>query len=212
MDMEAKMSREKSATAEKIIKIATEIFAEQGYDGAKVDAIAKRAKVNKATLYYQIGDKAALYSAVLDRVLGQTIDDVCHAVMAVDDPESKIQAFIHTLSVSSHAMNYTAPIFLREVASGGSNLPDSAVQHMGKLLGALTNTIQQGIDAGLFRKVNPFFVHMMVLGGILLYQTNEPIRRRNAEANPEIYNPDFFLSNEESAEQILDLVLAAIRV
>lgn len=205
------MSKERSTTAEKIVKIATEIFAEQGYEGAKVDAIAKRAKVNKATLYYQIGDKAALYSAVLDRVLGQTIEEVCHAVKKAEDPESKIQAFIHTLSVSSHAMNYTAPIFLREIASGGKTLPDSALQHMGKLLGALTDTIQQGMDNGLFRKVNPFFVHMMVLGGILLYQTNEPIRRRNVEAHPEIYNPDFFLTNSESAEQILDLVLAAIR-
>lgn len=205
------MDKEKSATAEKIIKVATEIFAEQGYDGAKVDAIAKRAKVNKATLYYQIGDKAALYSAVLDRVLGQTIEEVCHAVKAVDDPESKIQTFIHTLAVSSHAMNYTAPIFLREVASGGSNLPDSALQHMSKLLGALTETIRQGIDEGLFRKVNPFFVHMMILGAILLYQTNEPIRRRNVEAHPEKFDPEFFLSNEESAKQIWDLVLAAIR-
>ncbi|MDH3353745.1 MAG: TetR/AcrR family transcriptional regulator [Chromatiales bacterium] len=205
------MGREKSATAEKIIKIASEIFAEQGYNGAKVDAIAKRAKVNKATLYYQIGDKATLYSAVLDRVLGQTINDVCHAVKGAGDPESKIKAFIHTLSVSSQAANFTAPIFLRELASGGKTLPDSALQHMGKLLGALTETIQQGIDEGIFRKVNPLFVHMMILGSILLYQTNEPIRRRNVAKNPEIYNPDHFLKNEESAEQILDLILSAIR-
>lgn len=205
------MTKEKSATAEKIVKIATEIFAEQGYEGAKVDAIAKRAKVNKATLYYQIGDKAALYSAVLDRVLGQTISDVCHAVKEANDPEAKIKSFIHTLAVSSHAMNYTAPIFLREIASGGKTLPDSALQHMGKLLGALGDTIQKGIDNGQFRKVNPFFVHMMILGAILLYQTNEPIRRRNVEAHPEIYNPDYFLSSEESSEQVWDLVLAAIR-
>jgi len=203
--------KEKSETAEKIIQIATEIFAEQGYAGAKVDAIARRAKVNKATLYYQIGDKAALYSAVLDRVLGQTIDEVCHAVKAADDPESMIKSFIHTLSVSSQAKNYTAPIFLREIASGGKTLPDSALQQMGKLLGALTETIQQGIDDGQFRKVNPLFVHMMILGSILLYQTNEPIRRRNVEAHPEIYNPDHFLNSEESAEQIQDLILSAIR-
>ncbi len=83
---------------------------------------------------------------------------------------------------------------------------------MGKLLGTLTGTIQQGIDDGLFRKVNPFFVHMMILGSVFLYQTNEPIRRRNVEAHPEIFDPDFFLGAEESAQQIWDLVLAAIRV
>ena len=210
MDME-QVGIEKSATAEKIIQIATEVFAEQGYDGAKVEAIARRAKVNKSTLYYQVGGKAVLYSTVLDSVLGQTIDDVCHMVTEAQDPESKIQAFIHTLSVSSQAKNYTAPIFLRELASGGKTLPDSALKQMGKLLGALTETIQQGIDDGLFRKVNPLFVHMMILGSILLYQTNEPIRRRNVAANPEIYNPEHFLNSEESAAQIQNLILAAIR-
>jgi hypothetical protein len=82
---------------------------------------------------------------------------------------------------------------------------------MGKLLGALGETITEGINDGRFRKVNPFFVHMMILGAILLYQTNEPIRRRNVEARPEIYNPEFFLSSEESSEQVCDLILAAIR-
>ncbi|MES9903941.1 MAG: TetR/AcrR family transcriptional regulator [Sedimenticola sp.] len=206
------MERVKGVTAKNIVNIAAEVFAEQGYPGAKVDAIARRAGVNKATLYYQVGDKAALYSAVLNLVLGKTVDDVCRAVEAAEDPEAKIGAFIHTLSVSSQVKDHAAPIFLRELASGGDTLPESALQYMGKLLGTLTGTIQQGIDDGLFRKVNPFFVHMMILGSVFLYQTNEPIRRRNVEAHPEIFDPDFFLGAEESAQQIWDLVLAAIRV
>jgi AcrR family transcriptional regulator len=57
-------------TSEAILKAATEIFSEAGYDGARVDEIARRAGVNKASLYYHIGDKKALYTRVLKNVFG----------------------------------------------------------------------------------------------------------------------------------------------
>ena len=45
-----------SKTAEKILSAARAVFAEKGYNGTHMDEIAERASVNKATLYYQIGD------------------------------------------------------------------------------------------------------------------------------------------------------------
>lgn len=41
----------------KILKAAEEIFAEEGFDGARVDDIAKRAGVNKALIYYYFESK-----------------------------------------------------------------------------------------------------------------------------------------------------------
>lgn len=45
---------------------ATREFARHGFAGARVDRIARTARVNKQMLYYHIGDKAALYLAVLE--------------------------------------------------------------------------------------------------------------------------------------------------
>ncbi|HQN26099.1 MAG TPA: helix-turn-helix domain-containing protein [Syntrophales bacterium] len=44
-------------TALKILAAARDVFSERGFAGTTVDEIARRAGVNKATLYYQIGDK-----------------------------------------------------------------------------------------------------------------------------------------------------------
>src|SRR5258708_33848769 len=51
-----------------ILKAAVTQFAEHGIAGARTDAIARAAHVNKALLYYYFEDKNALYEAVLDHV------------------------------------------------------------------------------------------------------------------------------------------------
>ncbi len=50
-----------------ILEAAATIFAEHGFAGARVEAIAKAAGINKAMLYYRVGDKARLYELVVLR-------------------------------------------------------------------------------------------------------------------------------------------------
>ncbi len=208
--MTAAAKQHTESTAETILDAASELFAEKGYEGARVDELAKAAGVNKATLYYQIGDKEAVYHAVITRVLTRTADEVCAAVAEAQGYEEKIRHYIALFARHTGNMRYAAPIMLREVASGGRNLPESAIQQMGRMLGALSETLSEGERSGLFRPVNEFMVHMMIVGSLLLYASNEPIRRRNAENNPEIYDASHFLSTDEAGETIADLVLAAI--
>lgn len=198
-------------TAEKILESASEVFAEKGYDGARVEELARAAGVNKATLYYQIGDKEQLYHAVLERVFRRTADDIEAAVQGSGDPEEQIRRFVTVFAETTGNSRYMSPILLREIASGGRNLSEQAVKQMGRVLGALSSALGLGLESGTFRPVNTFMVHMMIVGSLNLYAANEPIRRRNAERNPEIYEPDHFISNTEAGEQIADLVLAAIR-
>jgi len=51
-------------------------FAQEGLAGARVDAIAEAAGVNKALLYYYFRDKESLYGAVLDRFFEPLLDRV----------------------------------------------------------------------------------------------------------------------------------------
>ena len=53
-------------TREAILKAALKEFAQEGLAGARTDAIARSAGVNKALLYYYFDDKETLYGAVLD--------------------------------------------------------------------------------------------------------------------------------------------------
>jgi len=195
-----------------ILRAAADEFAEKGFAGARVDDIAQRANVNKATLYYRIGDKEALYNAVLDRVLGCIADDVCSAVSVTDNCKEKIRQFVTVIARNTKEMGCTAPIMLREVAGGGRHLPDHALAHMTRLLGVLDDALADGVKQGLFRPVNSFFVHMMVIGSIMLYAVNEPIRLRILARHAENKAPDQSVSMAQAAEQVSELVLAALQI
>lgn len=57
--------RDAEKTKASILKAAREEFCEEGFNGARVDAIAERAQANKRLLYHYFGNKEALYEAVL---------------------------------------------------------------------------------------------------------------------------------------------------
>jgi len=63
--------RNLNRTREKILAAALAEFSARGFAGARVDAIAKRARVNKRMLYYCFGAKQDLYREILRRKLAE---------------------------------------------------------------------------------------------------------------------------------------------
>jgi TetR/AcrR family transcriptional regulator len=202
-----------TSTAETILDSVTGVFAEKGYNGARVDELAKAAGVNKATLYYQIGDKEALYHAVLEREFRHIADTIEQAVLASSDCEEQIRNFISTFAARIQESGHIAQLMLGEIVSGGSHAPDAALAQMGRVLSLLTNALQQGIASQHFRPINPFMLHMMIVGSLNLYAVNEPIRRRVIASRPELSSGShkIDISIREAGEEVADLVLAAIR-
>src|SRR5215470_8654460 len=79
-----------------ILQAAITEFAREGVAGARTDAIARAAKVNKALLYYYFEDKEALYAAVLDQVFGGLISAVMQVLNQDLTPRKKILAYVAT--------------------------------------------------------------------------------------------------------------------
>ncbi len=55
-------------TRARVLEAAAKVFAEVGYDGAKMRQLAHTAGVNVATIAYHFGDKRGLYDAVVDQM------------------------------------------------------------------------------------------------------------------------------------------------
>jgi len=193
-----------------ILDIAAAAFAKKGFDGARMDEIAQAANVNKATIYYRIGDKDALYATVLERLFKAKVARLEHMLDTVSDPEDRIRSFA-TIFMGGDQPEQFSAIMLREVADGGRNLPDNVLPLMGRTIGTLEQTLTQGAEQGRFNAVNPFLIHMMLVGACTLYATNGPIRRRVATMAPQGSSLNTEVPLSEVAQTIADTLLNGVR-
>ena len=72
-------SRDPVRTRERIRRAARREFVAKGFAGARVDAIARAASVNKRMLYHYFGDKEGLYRATLHESIATNLDLVAAA-------------------------------------------------------------------------------------------------------------------------------------
>lgn len=208
--MKKNISAEKSAqTAGKILTAAQTVFAENGYSGAHMDEIARRAGVNKATLYYQIGDKDALYAGVIHQVLGSIAGRIADAVAQAQSPPEKLAAYIQSIAKAVEKNPELPSIMLREVASDGAHLPRIVAEDMSAVLITLAGILEDGKRKGLFTNVVPFLIHCMIMGAILMYQKVSPIKDRQLWLPADVKRHDQKLSGS-LGEEVAKLILRAV--
>lgn len=65
-DVAKGLQRDAERTKAELLAVATEVFAESGYSGGRVDEIAERTRTTKRMIYYYFGGKEQLYLAVLE--------------------------------------------------------------------------------------------------------------------------------------------------
>ena len=63
--------RNPGESRQRILDAAARHFGEAGFDGARVDTIARAARINKQLLYHYFGNKDALFTHVLERAYQQ---------------------------------------------------------------------------------------------------------------------------------------------
>jgi TetR/AcrR family transcriptional regulator len=190
-----------------ILDAAAEVFAELGFHGARVDEIARRAGVNKAMLYYRVGDKAALYAGVLSRSFRRAQAAVQAGLVGATSPVERMSALVSAMVNTIVEMPEMPRIMLREIAAGGDSMPPDSMAEMGALLNLVRSVLAEGVDAGVFRPVQPVLTHLTLLGGIAFMTTTRPLRERMAEQGVDTAAPS---AAGDLAAFLSDLVLGGI--
>ena len=209
--MEPQSSAEKkSGTITRILEAAASIFSESGFSGARVDEIAKRAGVNKAMIYYHIGDKEKLYAEVISNVIGNTAEMIEGKIRDIRDPEEKLRVYVRTFARNIDDNPQVAPVMMREVASGGKHLPEVVAQDIFRIVNMLRGILNEGVKKGIFIETVPFLIHIMVIGAMITYKTSAPIRARYNWLPAGIRRLDDKISGDIAGE-IENLILRAVK-
>src|ERR1700722_18997727 len=77
-----------------ILLAAAHEFADHGIAGARTDAIAREARVNKALLYYYFKDKETLHAAVLDHAFAGMKEVVFSVIYSAQQQHEKIFIYV----------------------------------------------------------------------------------------------------------------------
>jgi AcrR family transcriptional regulator len=204
------MTEKQSLTTLRILDAATEIFAAVGFNGARMDEIARRAGVNKAMIYYPVGAKEALYAAVLHGAIGHVADSISARIETGTTPEAKLRAYIRGFVDAVEGNPRMGPILLREIASGGQNLPDLVIQDFARIIALVTAILEEGRERGIFYPATPFLIHMTVAGSLILYKASGPIRSRRENIPAAVQALDLQISPQVTAE-VENLILRGIK-
>lgn len=86
--------KKSEGTKQRILKAATELFAEQGYHATTHQMMSERAKVNIAAINYHFGSKENLYLRVWEFLAEIGLQDYKDFINTDDTPEEQLRAFI----------------------------------------------------------------------------------------------------------------------
>ncbi len=199
----------KIKTSEKILNCATRLFAQHGYDGTIMDDLAEQCGVNKASIYYHHKDKATLYENTLVALFTPIADAVVTAVTSENSPVTRLESHIHMFAKASAEHPYFSAILMRELASGGRNMPVSARRQMERILALLGETLQLGESQNIFKPAETLIVHFMIVGTINLFVASIPFRKSlpGADEKNQMKNFDVDAAAMQLSRTIIDSLL-----
>jgi TetR/AcrR family transcriptional regulator len=193
-----------------ILQAAIREFALQGIAGARTDAIARAAHVNKALLYYYYKDKETLYGAALDYTFSQMGDHLMKVLDLPLSPKEKVLTYVGSYFdfIASHAQNRNlVQMELVRAGHGSPHLQRIAKRYFQPLYMKLGGVLQEGIASGDFRPINAqqFIPSMVAL--VVFYFISAPVLKVVSGSNP--------LSPAKIAERraaVLDFISSALFV
>ena len=159
-------------TRERIIDAAQEIFARDGFAGAKMQEIAGRVGIRRPSLFYHFKNKEALFVAVHEQVFARIERLFRESLLSDGDPFARLDR----LSRAVLAVAEEEPDFARLVARTAVDRHPSAVAVVRRCLQPMVDLSVEFVRSqqrrGVFRDdIDPFFFTFNSWAAVLLYLT-----------------------------------------
>jgi AcrR family transcriptional regulator len=161
----SKRERDPERTRAEILEVATREFADNGFDGGRVDEIAARTRTTKRMIYYYFESKENLYIEVLRNAYAS----IRAAEQELDVDQSDPRAAIRRLAELTFDHHESHADFIRLVSI--ENI--ARAEHMAKLpsfselnspaIAVIGKILDRGYADGSFtRQIDPLDLHMMI--------------------------------------------------
>ncbi|WP_169729219.1 TetR/AcrR family transcriptional regulator [Solimonas soli] len=141
---------------EDLLGIALQVFLEQGYAGASMDGIARRAKVSKNTVYLQYKTKNELFRTAALHGLARVRSELDTSIQGDQLLESVLTSIVR--QVQTLAADPVLRGLARLLIAESQRFPDIAaamLAEVGHLFEPVTAYLRQAVRDGLLRVADP---------------------------------------------------------
>src|SRR5581483_5721477 len=163
------MARPSRVSPDRILAAAAAEFAVRGFAGARVDGIARRARINKAMIYYHFRSKQAIYDALLRQIFSDAAERVRAIAVSDVSPADKIDQVIAGIAAFVSEHEHFPAIMLREIAEGGAHLDRATLAALAAVPRAVSAIVEEGIRRKQFRRVDPIAAYFTMFPPIVFY-------------------------------------------
>src|SRR5262245_23152182 len=171
--------RDAAETRRALLEAGTELFAQRGYDGVPLWAIADRAGVNKAMVSYHFGGKRDLYLAILSATFSEIVAQVEALADSPRPPPDLLLDLVAVIGdVATRRHPYFCTMMLREALAGGKHLERAVLDQPARILGAVRRIIERGVRDGALRPVDPLLTHLSLVGSLVFFFATARFRER----------------------------------
>jgi AcrR family transcriptional regulator len=155
---------ETATTDERVLEVAIQLFARQGYNGTSIRQITREAGVNLGAVTYHFGGKRELYGQALERCIGPIAERVVAAAAAADagDAMSRLERVVALFFDYLRERPELPQLMLQETVAGRTP-PLGALELLRQVLAALAVLIAEGQAAGRMRAGDPRLLAVSVM-------------------------------------------------
>jgi TetR/AcrR family transcriptional regulator len=208
IDSNSNLQDRSEQTRRRILKAAVKEFSAHGLAGARTDAIARSAKVNKALLYYYFRSKESLYIATIEHMVGNVVESTTAVFEQSCTPgEHLLRLVLNHFDriVTQHDFQSLMQQEMIRFRIGKSTaLPVIARTALAPLLAKMRRTVRRGIRTGELISLDWMQVIYSGFGANVVYFLSAPIMRVALAADSfEPFSPAVLASRRKSAVEFL---------
>ncbi|MBI3859054.1 MAG: TetR/AcrR family transcriptional regulator [Thaumarchaeota archaeon] len=158
-------AHEQGVAAEKILEVASRLFAQKGYANASIRDICKETGTTAPVIYYHFGSKKGLFDAVARSKISMR-DFIVKLTKeaSVSDPEEGLRAFIGTYLTSFPEHAFDPGLYMRESATLDKKSAQIVSHDLDKVNAIATGLIKRCVDAKAFRRTQAGLAADCLLG------------------------------------------------
>ena len=169
---EPKHRRRADKRPDEILDAALACFTEKGFASTRVEDIAKRADISKATVYLYFDNKIALLEGLVRRAISPIPDQASAAIAAFPGTVRQTLEMFVTMVVTriSDPKIIAIPIMVMRESTTHPELANMyRTEVLEKGLPIVKAIIQKGVDSGEFRAVDPEMTARSLIGPVLVH-------------------------------------------